>query len=77
MVPSWGRCTHFRTYFSGDSDVHWEYDLDFDPWPYVLDPFSVTTPAGSKMILHDAFRGSSALREDRRPTHESLEHWAT
>ena len=23
-VPFWGRCTtHFRTYFSGDSDVHW------------------------------------------------------
>ena len=31
----WGRCTtHFRTYFSGDWDVHWGYDLDFDPWPY-------------------------------------------
>ena len=25
--------THFRTYFSGDLDVHWGYDLDFDPWP--------------------------------------------
>ena len=24
MVPSWDRCTtHFRTYFSGDWDVHW------------------------------------------------------
>ena len=20
-------------YFSGDLDVHWGYDLDFDPWP--------------------------------------------
>ena len=20
-------------YFSGDWDVHWRYDLDFDPWP--------------------------------------------
>ena len=20
-------------YFSGDRDVHWGYDLDFDPWP--------------------------------------------
>ena len=28
-------CTiHFRTYLSGEWDVHWEYDLDFDPWPY-------------------------------------------
>ena len=34
MVPFWGRCTtHFRTYFSGDWDVHWGYDLDFDPRP--------------------------------------------
>ena len=21
-------------YFSGDWDVHWGYDLDFDPWPF-------------------------------------------
>ena len=35
MVPFWGRCTtHFRTYFSGEWDVHCKYDLDFDPWPY-------------------------------------------
>ena len=25
--------TQFRTYFSGDWDVHWGYDLAFDPWP--------------------------------------------
>ena len=23
-------------YFSVDWDVHWGYDLDFDPWPYLL-----------------------------------------
>ena len=23
-------------YFSGDWDVHWGYDLDFDPWPHLL-----------------------------------------
>ena len=23
--------THFRTYFGGDWEVHWGYDLDFDP----------------------------------------------
>ena len=28
--------THLRTYFSGERDVHWGYDLDFDPWPNVL-----------------------------------------
>ena len=27
--------THFRTYFSGDWDVHRGYDLDFDSWPYI------------------------------------------
>ena len=25
--------TLLRTYFSGDWDVDWGYDLDFDPWP--------------------------------------------
>ena len=35
MVPFSGRCTaHFRTYFSGDWDVHWGYDLDFYPQPH-------------------------------------------
>ena len=33
-IRFWGRCTtQFRTYASGDWDVHWGYDLDFDPWP--------------------------------------------
>ena len=28
-IQFWGRCTtHCRTYFSGDWDVHWGYDLD-------------------------------------------------
>ena len=27
-IPFWGRCTtHFRTYFSGDWDVHWWYGI--------------------------------------------------
>ena len=39
-IPFWGIgefTTHFRTYFGGwiESDVHWGYDLDFDPWPNV------------------------------------------
>ena len=36
-VPFWlvGEfTTHFRTHFSWDWDVHWGYDLAFDPWPY-------------------------------------------
>ena len=27
-------------YFSGDWDVHWGYDLDFDPWPNVYLPLA-------------------------------------
>ena len=27
-IPFWGRCTtHFRTYFSGDWNVHWGYGI--------------------------------------------------
>ena len=30
-VPFWGRCTTSLVYLSGEWDVHWGYDLDFDP----------------------------------------------
>ena len=35
-IPFW-LVGEFTTHFgiSGDWDVHWGYDLDFDPWPYV------------------------------------------
>ena len=37
MVPFRGRCTiHFMLVVGFDWDVHWGYDLDFDPWPDVL-----------------------------------------
>ena len=30
-----GRCTtRFSRDFSGDWDVHWGYDLEYDPWPH-------------------------------------------
>ena len=37
-IPFWGAwcTTHFRTYSTGDWDVHWKCDLDFDPWPHPL-----------------------------------------
>ena len=61
-TPFWGRCTTlFRTYFSGDWDVHRGYDLDFDPWLHVpgtpfraetdvqpTGPSSVTAPERSR-----------------------------
>ena len=27
-------------YFTGDWDVHWGYDLGFDPWPFVTSPMT-------------------------------------
>ena len=45
LVPFWARrTTHFRTYFSGYWDVHWGYDLDFDPWP------AIKAPSNSKPV---------------------------
>ena len=35
-IPFWlagESTTQFITYFSGDWDGHWGYDLDFAPWP--------------------------------------------
>ena len=40
-IPFWlvgAFTTHFRTHFSGDWDVHWGYDLDFEPWPINMEP---------------------------------------
>ena len=36
-IPFWLVPPMERTDFSGwiESEVHWGYDLDFDPWPYV------------------------------------------
>ena len=35
MVPFWGlRCTTQFSLFLGDWDVHWGYDLAFDPWTH-------------------------------------------
>ena len=43
--------THFSPFFSGDWDVHWGYDLDFDPWP---DGFKETSAdcQGEKRNFH-------------------------
>ena len=46
-IPFRGRCTpQFSIYFSGDWDLQWGYDLDFDPWPlmqieWTSDPFQL------------------------------------
>ena len=29
-----------KSFVSGDWDVHWGYDLGFDPWPYTLVHFA-------------------------------------
>ena len=53
MVPFWGRrTTHFRTYFSGDWDVRWGYDVDFDSWPNKSKqvPLHVSASAGLERV---------------------------
>ena len=61
MVPFWGRCaTHFRTYFSGDWDVHRGYDLAFDPWPQ--NPGKSSKRQERRPDLHLADRGASSAR---------------
>ena len=50
MVPFWDRSTtHFRTYFSGDWDVHWGYDLGFDPWPFDTLPYGLKNPGAGRL----------------------------
>ena len=44
--------THVRLNFIGDWDVHWGYDLNFDPWPY--DP-------GGLVIRHTVRTGKGTL----------------
>ena len=51
--------TLFRTYLSGDWDVHWRHDLDFDPWPGNIDS------AGLDLRNLTAFSASSVSRAVR------------
>ena len=55
MVPFCGRCTTHLVYFSGDWDVHWGDDLDFDPWPNRASPTAsngeVRLPAACAAVL--------------------------
>ena len=46
--------THFGTYLSGDWDVHWGYDLDFDPWPNGLNWLGV-------VLCHPFGRGNPSF----------------
>ena len=36
---------------SGDWDVHWGYDLDFDPWPYA--PSDMRAPVQGAVGLEE------------------------
>ena len=46
-------------YFSGDWDVHWGYDLGFDPRPSCL------FFAGEPSVLQDAYRAAGLALRDR------------
>ena len=56
--------THFTTY-SGNWDVHWGYDLDFDPWPHVCSIAIILRAIILRecidMLLMDAMRHYSTL----------------
>ena len=57
--------THFRTgiLVGGLVDVHWGYDLDFDPWPYVFRPWrGVGRPFWDRRRLRACCNGSTSKR---------------
>ena len=77
--------TQFRTYLGGDWDLHWGYDLDFDPWPSV-DPSSSALQPSKKTkkntlveLVHCRFAGW--LPPDRDPRMWTRlaagNHWGT
>ena len=49
-----GCTTHFRSYFSGDWDVHWGYE----PWPYLWN---------IKLVNHAQIRNSQVMIQYRVP----------
>ena len=55
----WVNSPPIWVYFSWDWDVHWGYDLDFDPWPF----FRVwAIPVGRKLIHSKRQVGQDDLR---------------
>ena len=63
MLPFWGTCTtHFRTYFSGDWDVHCGYDLAFDPWPYLFEPKRNRFPSLDQHYIFSQARCQSLVK---------------
>ena len=63
--------THVSQDFSGDWDVHWGYDLGFDPWPYRPVPANMfekdkTSTAQQKMD------GRSAREARKKPKNATL-----
>ena len=72
------------SYFIGDWDVHWGYDLGFDPWPYIyiyIDVYiyiyiyiyicinlDLRVPQGSKAERESWWTSRTRSRSRRRPT---------
>ena len=53
-------------YFSGDWDVHWGYDSDFEPWPYPREFF--TSLAGHLILRVHKVGKIERLRHDQPVT---------
>ena len=50
MVPFWIGARPILVYFSGDWDVHWGYDLDFDPWPFFWKGFTLNPEGAASLV---------------------------
>ena len=76
--------THFSTYSNGDWDVHWGYDLAFDPWPVQtflssrgsIDPYGRPQRFTFGAISHEPPRPSSRHHTAWQAIHISLQHSA-
>ena len=59
-------------YLSGDWDVHWGYDLDFDPWPNAADVAEAFSSAKAQAEAQQAqaeaeFGQAEALEREKTP----------
>ena len=66
-------------YFSWDWDVHWGYDLDFDPQPHRAESRALRFSApgsgpGDKGVVIDAFSAGNAMRSSERSQLGTLEN---
>ena len=50
-------------FFSGDWDVHWGYDLDFDPWPHCCSSHAVPVGGSQACACFDCSHAALVFLE--------------